>query len=133
MLHLVDIVLRLEGGARIHEEVMTPLGLWGFMPVVLLGQAGLGLGAALKWGQVAVAALLLGPVIWVGLSRMRSGRWRWGSARLVLLLASGMVYGGADPKLSLSMHYNRWAGRRLPAAGACPAAGTAAGPGWTAP
>lgn len=109
MLHLVDIVLRLEGGARIHEEVMTPLGLWGFMPFVLLGQAGLGLGAALKWGQVAVAAVLLGPVIWVGVSRMRSVPLALGFGAVVLLLASGMVYGGADPKISLSMHYNRWA------------------------
>jgi len=109
MLHLVDIVLRLEGGARIHEEVMTPLGPWGFMPFVLLSHAGLGLGAALKWGQVAVAALLLGPVIWVGVSRMRAVPLALGFGAVVLLLASGMVYGGADPKISLSMHYNRWA------------------------
>lgn len=109
MLHLVDIVLRLESDARIHEDVMTPLGQWAFMPFVLLKQAGLGLGAALKWGQVAVAGLLLGPVIWVGLSRMRSAPLAVGFGAMVLLLASGMVYGGADTKLSLSMHYNRWA------------------------
>ena len=28
---------------------------------------------------------------------------------MVLFLAAGMVYGGDDVKLSLSMHYNRWA------------------------
>ena len=32
MLHLVDLVLRLEGGAKLHEDVMTPLGLWGLLP-----------------------------------------------------------------------------------------------------
>lgn len=109
MLHLVDIVLRLEGGAKLHEDVMTPLGLWSVAPFVLLKQAGLGLGAALKWGQIAVAALLVLPACWVGVSRMRSVRLAVAFAAVVLLLAAGLVYGGADAKLSLSMHYNRWA------------------------
>ncbi|MCV2893061.1 hypothetical protein [Lentibacter sp. XHP0401] len=109
MLHLVDIVLRLEGGARLHEGVMTPLGLWSVAPFVMLKQAGLGLGAALKWGQIAVAALLIFPAYWVGVSRMRTVPLAAAFGAAVLLLAAGMVYGGDDAKLSLSMHYNRWA------------------------
>lgn len=109
MLHLVDIVLRLEGGAKLHEEVMTPLGLWSFVPFVLLKQAGLGLGAALKWGQLLVVALLLVPTWWVAVSRMRSLPLAAGFAAAVLLMAAGLVYGGDDAKLTLSMHYNRWA------------------------
>lgn len=109
MLHLVDIVLRLEGGAKLHEDVMTPLGLWGLLPFVALKEAGLGLGAALKWGQVLVAGLLLAPVMWVAVSRFRSVPLAVAFGAVVLLLAAGMVYGGDDVKLSLSMHYNRWA------------------------
>jgi len=72
MLHLVDLVLRLEGGAKLHEDVMTPLGLWGLLPFVVLKEAGLGLGAALKWGQILVAGLLLLPTVWVAVSRFRT-------------------------------------------------------------
>jgi len=109
MLHLVDLVLRLEGGAKLHEDVMTPLGLWGLLPFVVLKEAGLGLGAALKWGQILVAGLLLLPTVWVAVSRFRTVPLALAFGAVVLFLAAGMVYGGDDVKLSLSMHYNRWA------------------------
>ncbi len=109
MLHLVDIVLRLEAGERIHQDFMTPLGLWSVAPFAALKSAGLGLGAALKWGQIAVAAALLVPAWYVAVSRMKTPALAVAFGASVLLLAAGLVYGGVDAKLSLSMHYNRWA------------------------
>ena len=109
MLHLVDIILRLEAGQRIHHDFMTPLGLWSAAPFAALKAAGLGLGASLKWGQIGLAALLLLPAWYVGVSRMRAPWLAVAFGVAVLLTAAGMVYGGIDEKLSLSMHYNRWA------------------------
>ncbi len=108
MLHLVDIVLRLEAGQGIHQDFMTPLGLWSVAPFAGLKAAGLGLGAALKWGQIGLAAVLLLPVWYVGVSRMRTPWLAAAFGAVVLLTAAGMVYGGTNEKLSLSMHYNRW-------------------------
>ncbi|WP_137699600.1 hypothetical protein [Marimonas lutisalis] len=108
MLHLIDIVLRRVDGQLPHFDFMTPLGIWAFEPFVMLHWAGLELGAALVWGQVMVAALLLLPVWWVGISRMNTGL-AIAFGVIVLLLAVAMVHGETDVKPSLSMHYNRWA------------------------
>lgn len=107
-LHLIDIVLRRADGAVPHLDYMTPLGLLAFEPFVLLHRAGLSLGASLVWGQVLVAALLAPAAIWIAVRRL-STPVAIAFGLMVVLLAGGMVFGGTDPKLSLSMHYNRWA------------------------
>ena len=56
-----------------------------------------------------MAGLLLLPTVWVAVSRFRTVPLALAFGAVVLFLAAGMVYGGDDVKLSLSMHYNRWA------------------------
>lgn len=108
MLHLIDIVERRAAGEFPHLGFMTPLGIWAFEPFVLLRKAGLDLGAALVWGQIGFALLLMPAAWWAGVSRMPTVQ-AIALGTLVLLLAAGMVNGGTDTKVTLSMHYNRWA------------------------
>ncbi|UYV38487.1 hypothetical protein N4R57_05275 [Rhodobacteraceae bacterium D3-12] len=107
-LHLFDIVLRRAAGEVPHIDYMTPLGVLAFEPFALLHRAGLELGAALVWGQVLVAAVLAPAAWWVAVRRMPMPV-AIAFGLMIVLLAAGMVYGGTDTKLSLSMHYNRWA------------------------
>lgn len=108
MVHLVDIVQRMAEGANPHRDFVTPIGDWAMRPMAVLMGWGLPLGAALVWAQVLVAVLFFLPLLWVGISRL--DRWQAAFFGVVVIgLTTGLVYGGTEPLLSLSMHYNRWA------------------------
>lgn len=106
--HLVQIVFRMSAGQVAHLDFMTPLGAWGFEPFALLVRAGMGIGHALLWGQIIATALMFPAVCWAGISRLSTGL-AIGFGAVVLALVAALVYGGVDGKLSMSMHYNRWA------------------------
>lgn len=108
MLHLVDIVMRMSMGQVPHLDFVTPLGAMAFLPFSSLIAAGLPIGAALIWGQVAFALLLLPLVWWVAYSRLTEVQ-AYGFASAVLILALAFIYGNTEPNTSFSMHYNRWA------------------------
>ena len=108
MLHLIDIVLRMAGGQVAHVDFMTPLGGLAFLPFSTLVSAGIGVGTALIWGQIAFATLILPMVCWVAFSRLNTAQaYVLGTAVVVTSLA--FIYGSTDPYVSMSMHYNRWA------------------------
>ncbi|MDR9484123.1 MAG: hypothetical protein RI566_03025 [Sediminimonas sp.] len=107
-LHLVQIVLRMAGGDTPHLDFVTPIGIWAFSPMALLVRAGMGVGNAILWGQMLVAALMLPALWWVGASRMRIGpAVAFGVGGLLLIAA--LVHGEAGRNVSISVHYNRWA------------------------
>lgn len=107
-LHLIQIVLRMADGETPHVDFMTPIGIWAFAPMAWLVRAGLGIGNAILWGQMLVAALMLPAFWWVGASRMRIGSAVAFGVGGMLLIAA-LVHGETVRNLSISMHYNRWA------------------------
>ena len=107
-LHLVQIVLRLAGGELPHVDFMTPIGIAAFAPMAWLVEAGAGIGNAILWGQMLVAAAMLPALWWVGASRMRIGpALVFGAGGMLLIVA--LVHGETVRNVSISMHYNRWA------------------------
>ncbi len=107
-LHMVDVMLRMARGDVPHVDFMTPIGLLAFAPVLLFLKAGAGVGMAMILGQVLVAGLALPALWWVARSRF-SGGWAHGFGAAILVLFLGLVHGTAEPSVSMSMHYNRWA------------------------
>ena len=108
ILHLLDMLFRMEQGQVPHLDFMTPIGALSLWPIALFLDDATGPGAAFLWAQALVAAALLPAVAWVAVSRLTL----WTGAAFgaaVFLLTSAMVHGEAVPALSLSMHYNRWA------------------------
>lgn len=112
MMHLAELILRIAAGEVPHLDFMTPIGDLAVRPMAwalaLLGPAGItGLGSAMLWGQLIVAAAILPGVAWTAASRMD---FRTGIVFgvIVLGLVTGLVHGSSLPHLSLSMHYNRW-------------------------
>ncbi|WP_375175258.1 hypothetical protein [Pseudooceanicola sp.] len=107
MVHLADLVLRQSAGEVYHLDIATPIGGWATLPMALLHRAGLGLGAAMTWGQIVAAVVFLPALVVVTVNRFTLGQ-----AALVCLivigLSTGLVAGGTEPLTSLSMHYNRW-------------------------
>lgn len=107
-LHLMQIVQRIELGQWPHLDFQTPIGGLAFWPITLFAGEGTGLGQALVRAQVLIA-VLLAPMVW----RAGSSRLGTGAAALfaltVMALTLGMVHGEADPVITVSMHYNRWA------------------------
>lgn len=107
-LHLMQIVFRMLDGQVPHLDFMTPIGALAFWPVVLMVQAGFGIGMAVLLSQIVVAALFVPVLIWVARSRLTfSLGLLFGAIILVLLLA--LVHGEAQRSVSISMHYNRLA------------------------
>ncbi len=107
-LHLIQIVTRMANGDLPHLDFMTPIGIGALAPISVLMQAGLDLGPAILWAQLLIAALLLVPLGRAGTSRL-SLPVALALGLVCLLMATGVVHGGTDTKLSISMHYNRWA------------------------
>lgn len=107
-LHLVEIIFRMAEGQRPHLDFMTPIGALAFAPIVLLVKAGMGIGHALIWSQILVAAVMLPAVWWVSMSRL-SPRLAPVFGGFVLILILALVHGEAEAGISVSMHYNRWA------------------------
>ena len=106
--HVIDIVLRMAAGERPHLDFVTPLGALSFAPIVAFVKAGLGVGMAMLWAQVLMAALMLPMVAWVACSRLTQGIALYFSL-VVMVLMLALVHGEALQSISISMHYNRWA------------------------
>lgn len=106
--HLLDILLRMKQGQVPHLDFMTPLGILSFLPIEYFLSRGYGVGLSMLWSQVLVTALLF-PAIWyVSWSRLSPKvGYFFGAFAIVQTLA--LTFGGSEPGLSMSMHYNRWA------------------------
>ncbi len=107
-LHLAELVLRMARGEWPHLDFMTPIGVLAIAPIAAFVKAGSGIGHAIFYAQILVAAVLLLPVLRVATSRM-AGVWPWAYGGFVMLLCLALVHGEAENLVSISMHYNRWA------------------------
>ncbi len=107
-MHLAELVLRMAGGQWPHLDFMTPIGVLALAPIAWFIQAGAGLGHAIFYAQILVAAVLLLPVLRVAVSRL-TGIWPYAYGGFVMLLCLALVHGEAHDGISISMHYNRWA------------------------
>ena len=106
--HHLEILYRMAEGQRAHFDFMTPLGILAFLPVSWLMEAGQSAGMAFLWAQLAVASVLLLPTVYAAQSRLpRRAAYVFGAFTLGLAMA--LTYGGPQPGVSISMHYNRWA------------------------
>ena len=107
-LHLMQIVLRMAGGQVPHIDFVTPIGALAVAPTAWLVQLGYGMGHAFMLSQLLIAIALVPMIWWAGRSRLTPGAgYLFGGAVLVFVL--GLVYGGNETVISVSMHYNRWA------------------------
>lgn len=107
-LHLAELVLRMAGGEWPHLDFMTPIGVMALAPIVWFVDLGMGLGHAIFWAQILVAAALLPGVMWVVGTRV-PGWWGLAYGAFVMILCLALVHGEAERAVSISMHYNRWA------------------------
>ena len=107
-LHMTEIVLRMAAGQWPHLDFMTPIGILAFAPFALFVKAGYGIGHAILYGQALVAAIFLPFTWWVAKSRMR-GVVPYLFGLIVFVLIGALVHGEAEPAVSISMNYNRWA------------------------
>jgi hypothetical protein len=108
-LHLADMVLRMaEAGQWPHLDFMTPIGVLAIAPIAAFVWLGSGLGHAVIWAQVLVALVLLLPLVRAMASRF-DGVVAAALGSYVVVLCLALVHGEAQPAVSLSMHYNRWA------------------------
>ena len=108
MLHLMQIVFRMERGELPHLDFMTPIGVLAFWPIAMLVKAGFGVGMAVIWAQILTALAFLPMIVWVTSSRLRP--WLAGLFGLmVMVLLLALVHGEAERSVSISMHYNRLA------------------------
>ena len=108
MLHLLQIVFRMEDGQWPHFDFMTPIGALAFAPIVAFLEAGFPIGKSIIYAQALVAIVLFPAIWWVGRSRLSPAlAYLFGGLVLVLVLA--LVHGEAQRSVSISMHYNRWA------------------------
>lgn len=108
MLHVLEILFRLERGQLPHLDFMTPIGAFAFLPMHGFMVAGFGVDRAIVWGQTAVAAGLLPLVWWAGFTRF-PGWLAYGFGLVCLILVMALVHGQTVDAVSISMHYNRWA------------------------
>ena len=108
MLHLLDILFRLERGQIPHLDFMTPIGAFAFLPVHLFMKAGLGVDQAIHAAQAGVAVALLPLVWWAAWSRF-PGWMAYVFGLVCLVLPLALVHGETVDAVSISMHYNRWA------------------------
>ncbi len=107
VLHVLEAAERLQNGARVHLDFLTPLGVLAFWPISLFLSAGFGADQALILANLAVPLLALPLLAFVAASRMGLG-----AGALFGLTAIGLgvggVYGGTNETVSMSLHYNRW-------------------------
>ena len=108
-LHLADIVLRMaEFGQVPHLDFMTPLGVLSVAPIAWFVEAGINLGHAFFMAQLLVAVLLFVPAAYAAGTRLTMP-WAALFGAYVMVLTLALVHGEAQPAVSISMHYNRWA------------------------
>lgn len=105
--HLLDILFRIEAGHVPHLDFSTPLGVFALLPITGFLEAGFPVGQAIIFSQLAVAALLLPAVVYVGWTRLSAPlALAFGAVTLGLVLS--LSFGGTSEGTSISMHYNRW-------------------------
>jgi len=107
-LHLLQIVFRMAEGQWPHLDFMTPIGVLAVAPIAMFIGMGYGAGMAILLSQLLVAVVLLPAIWWAAYSRMQ-GMLPYLFGLIVLVLVTALVYGEAEPSVSISMHYNRWA------------------------
>ena len=108
MLHLLEILFRLERGEIPHLDFMTPIGAFAFLPIHAFMASGMGVDQAIHWAQASVAAALLPVVWWTALTRF-PGLLAYAFGLVCLVLVTALVHGETVDAVSISMHYNRWA------------------------
>ncbi|SMX44020.1 DUF2029 domain-containing protein [Actibacterium lipolyticum] len=106
--HLLDLALRLAGGAQPHTEFMTPLGVLSYAPISFFLNMGAGAGHAFIYSQILVALCLLPALWWAIISRL-SGGWAYFFGFYVIVLTLALSQGQTTSAISVAMHYNRWA------------------------
>lgn len=107
-MHLMQIVFRMAEGQTPHIDFMTPIGALAFWPIAVLVKAGMGVGMAVIWSQVAAALVFLPILVWVAKTRLTP----WVGAffgLIIMVLLMSLVHGEAQRSVSISMHYNRLA------------------------
>ncbi len=108
LLHTIDAATRLGHGEWPHTGFMTPLGILSFAPISVFMSMGFGPGTSFRLGMLLVAVVLL-PVIWlVGETRL-GPRLKYFYGAWLIIMVTGLVYGGDQATSSISMFYNRWA------------------------
>ncbi|WP_289043691.1 hypothetical protein [uncultured Aliiroseovarius sp.] len=107
-LHLLQMLLRMEGGDWPHLDFVTPIGIFAFAPIAAFMKAGLGVGHAFHAGQIFVAIIFFPAAWWVARTRFE-GVWAYLFGATILIFSVALVYGAGDDAVSTSMHYNRWA------------------------
>lgn len=111
-LHMAEIVLRMAAGEWPHRDFMTPIGMLAMAPIALFVHFGATMGKAIFLAQGLVALILLPVTVYVAQSRVVPVAGRvvgWAYAAFVMVLCLALVHGEAEPAISISMHYNRWA------------------------
>jgi hypothetical protein len=111
-LHMAEIVLRMARGEWPHLDFMTPIGMLAMAPIALFVAFGVTMGKAIFLAQLMVALLLLPVTAYVAQSRVVPAAGRvvgWAYGAFVMILCLALVHGEAEPAISISMHYNRWA------------------------
>src|SRR6056297_13682 len=108
MLHLLEILFRLERGETPHLDFMTPIGACAFLPIQGFMKKGIGVAQAIHAAQATVALGLLPLVWWTAWSRF-PGWLAYAFGLVCLILPAALVHGETVDAVSISMHYNRWA------------------------
>ena len=108
MLHLLDILFRIERGEIPHIDFMTPIGAFAVLPITAFLGSGAGVDQSIHLAQASVAAALLPLVFWTAWTRF-PGWLAYAFGVVCLVLLTALVHGQTVDSVSISMHYNRWA------------------------
>lgn len=106
--HMVDVLLRMGLGQVPHLDFSTPIGIFAFLPIRWMMDAGLGVGQAFVAAQVLIAVLFAPLVARVALSRL-TGLAAWGFGVVAVAMILALVHGENVTAISVAMYYNRWA------------------------
>ena len=107
-LHLIDILERVAGGQRPHQDFVTPIGALAFLPIAILMEAGLPTGQAIFVAQFLLSGLFSACALAVAKNRVAPG-WDLAFALCVLVTTISVAHGVPESSLSINVHYNRWA------------------------
>lgn len=107
LIHVLDAASRMALGEWPHSGFMTPLGVLAFKPIAVFLALGFGPGTAIRLALILVAALIL-PLVWyTGMTRL-GPKTRLMFGVWIVIMVTGLVYGGDQATSSVSMYYNRW-------------------------
>ena len=107
VLHAAEAAIRLSLGQTQHIDFLTPLGVLAFSPISLFLSLGFGISTANMAANLLIALCFIPVLSWVALRRM-GGKMAFFFAGLTLIMITGVVYGGDQATVSMSMYYNRW-------------------------